>query len=250
MISIKKNESLKLKIPKFICDDGINDRLNKYDMLSHFNKYCFSIILGKPQSGKTSLLISWLTSKHIFKKCFHHVLVIMPRSSIKSMKSNPFKDHPEDKMYDELTFESFEDIMKKLALSSEENESTLLIMDDVGASLRNKELQQMMRKLIFNRRHLKCAIIGLVQSYISFDPQIRKMVNNVIMFKPSKVEFEKLFDELFEKMDKRLALKVMEISYDDPHNYLMLNVDSQKMYKGFDEIIIKESNDEENNNLT
>ena len=42
----------------------------------------------------------------------------------------------------------------------------------------------------------------------------------------------------------------MEISYDGPHNYLMLNVDSQKMYKGFDEIIIKESNDEENNNLT
>jgi len=57
MISIKKNKSLKLDVPKFICDDGINDRLNKYDMLSHFNKYCFTGIIGKPGSGKTSLLI-------------------------------------------------------------------------------------------------------------------------------------------------------------------------------------------------
>jgi hypothetical protein len=38
-------------------------------------------------------------------------------------------------MYDELSFENLEDILNKLALSSNENESTLLIMDDVGASL-------------------------------------------------------------------------------------------------------------------
>jgi len=38
----------------------------------------------------------------------------MPSSSMKSMKSNPFEDHPEDKMYDELTFDSFEDIMKEI----------------------------------------------------------------------------------------------------------------------------------------
>ena len=249
MISIKKNKSLKLDVPKFICDDGINDRLNKYEMLSHFNKYCFTGIIGKPGSGKTSLLISWLTSKNVFKKCFHHVLIIMPRSSIKSMKSNPFKDHPEEKMYDELSFENLEDILNKLALSSNENESTLLIMDDVGASLKNNEIKKKMRELIYNRRHLKCSIMILLQSYLSLEKEIRKLFNNVIMFKPSKVEFENLFNELFETK-KEYASDIMEISYDGPHNYLMLNVDSQKMYKAFDEIIIKESNDEENNNLT
>jgi len=190
-------------------------------MLSHFNKYCFTGIIGKPGSGKTSLLISWLTSKNVFKKCFHHVVIIMPKSSIKSMKSNPFKDHPEEKC----------------------------MMNYVGASLKNNEIKKKMRELIYNRRHLKCSIMILLQSYLSLEKEIRKLFNNVIMFKPSKVEFENLFNELFETK-KEYASDIMEISYDGPHNYLMLNVDSQKMYKGFDEIIIKESNDEENNNLT
>jgi len=152
-------------------------------------------------------------------------------------------------MYDELSFENLEDILNKLALSSNENESTLLIMDDVGASLKNNEIKKKMRELIYNRRHLKCSIMILLQSYLSLEKEIRKLFNNVIMFKSSKVEFENLFNELFETK-KEYASDIMEISYDGPHNYLMLNVDSQKMYKAFDEIIIKESNDEENNNLT
>ena len=57
------------------------------------------------------------------------------------------------------------------------------------------------------------------------------------MFKPSKVEFENLFEELFET-NKDMALDIMNIAYDKPHDYLMLNVDSQKMYKGFHEIQI------------
>jgi hypothetical protein len=57
------------------------------------------------------------------------------------------------------------------------------------------------------------------------------------MFKPSKMEFENLFNELFETK-KDLALDIMNIAYDKPHQYLMLNVDSQRMFRGFDEIII------------
>jgi len=38
----------------------------------------------------------------------------------------------------------------------------------------------------------------LLQSYLSLEKEIRKLFNNVIMFKPSKVEFENLFNELFE----------------------------------------------------
>ena len=73
MIQIKKNKELKLERPIFTCDDGINPNLNKYPMLSHFNKYNFTGVIGKPGSGKTSLIMSWLTSKKIFKKMFHHV---------------------------------------------------------------------------------------------------------------------------------------------------------------------------------
>ena len=39
--------------------------------------------------------------------------------------------------------------------------------------------------------------------------EIRKLIKNIIMFKPSKTEFETLFEELFET-HKHLALDVMK----------------------------------------
>ena len=44
----------------------------------------------------------------------------------------------------------------------------------------------------------------LMQSFLSCPKEIRKLLNNVFLFKPSKVEFENLFDELFE-IDKDLS---------------------------------------------
>ena len=48
---------------------------------------------------------------------------------------------------------------------------------------------------------------------------------------------QNLFDELFET-NKDLALDIMNIAYEKPHDYLVLNVDTQKIYKGYDEIIV------------
>jgi hypothetical protein len=240
-LHIKKNEELILQKPKFLCDDDINPNLNNYDMLSNFNKFCFSGVIGKPGSGKTSLIMSWINSKHIFKKMFDHVIIIMPQSSINSMKNNPFKNHPADKIFEELNMSSIDIIYNKLLKNSANDETTLLIMDDVGASMKNKLIKNTMRKIIYNRRHLKCQIICLLQSFLSLEKEIRKLFNNVIMFKPSKVEFQNLFDELFEN-DKEIAMDVMKLTFDEPHNYLMLNVDNQRMFKMYDEIIINEKN--------
>ena len=77
-------------------------------MLFRSNKFTFNGVIGKPASGKTTLIMSWLSSKRVFKKMFHHVLVVMPISSTKSMKKNPFKNHPEQKMFNELNLSSIE----------------------------------------------------------------------------------------------------------------------------------------------
>jgi hypothetical protein len=58
------------------------------------------------------------------------------------------------------------------------------------------------------------------------------------MFKPSKMEFENLFNELFETK-KELALDIMNLAYNKQHQYLMLNVDTQRMFRGFDEIVVE-----------
>ena len=78
------------------------------------------------------------------------------------------------------------DIHSKLLHSSSENHLTLLILDDVGAMLKRLEIQENSRKIISNRRHLKCTIIILLQSYMSIPKEIRKLFNNVVMWNLSK----------------------------------------------------------------
>lgn len=239
MIKIKKNKKIELEPPKFLCDGDLSEKLNKYDMLKLFNSFSFNAMIGRPGSGKTSLLVSFLNNSKIFKKTFHNIYVVMPTSSRESMKNNIFKKHSENKLFDELTLSTIQEIYKNLLKNSEDNESSLLILDDVGAVLKNKQIQQTLRLIIYNRRHLKCQIIILLQSYLSIPKEIRKLFSNVIMFKPSKVEFINLFDEIFENK-KDMTMDIMKFVYTDPHDYLVLNVETQKMYKGFDEIIIEE----------
>jgi hypothetical protein len=153
------------------------------------------------------------------------------------MKKNIFKNHDEGKLYEELDYETINNIYDKLKVASENDEKTLLILDDVGASMKNNDIQKILRKIIYNRRHLKTHIVLLLQSFLSCPKEIRKLLNNIIMFKPSKIEFENLFNELFETK-KDLALDIMNMAYTVPHEYLFLNVDTQRLFKNFDELII------------
>jgi hypothetical protein len=88
--------------------------------------------------------------------------------------------------------------------ASSENENTLLILDDVGASLKNIKIQKILKNIVI-----------LLQSFISCPLEVRKLLNNIFMFKPSKMEFENLFNELFETK-RDLALDIMNIAYDKP----------------------------------
>ena len=246
MITLKKNKGLNLQIPEFTCDGDLAPHLNKYDMLKNFNGYYFSGFIGRPGSGKTSLLISMLTGRKkdkVFRKVFNNVILVMPTTSRQSMKNNIFKKHTPEKMYDELNGSTINDIHFKLLHSSSENDSTLLILDDVGAMLKRPEIQENFRKIIYNRRHLKCSIIILLQSYMSIPKEIRKLFNNVVMWKPPKTEFINLFEELFETK-KDLALDIMNYAYEKTHDWLLLNVPSQRLFKGFDEIVVHDPDEE------
>ena len=170
----------------------------------------------------------------------------MPTNSRQSLKNNIFQHHPQNKLFDELNLESITKIYDMLedAVSEDPKKNTLLILDDVGASLKKKEVSFLLKKIIFNRRHLRCHIVCLVQSYISLPLEIRKLSTNVIAFKPSKPEAENLFRELFETKHDMMG-KIIKYVYKKHGDYLFLNVDTQRMYKDFDEIIIDEGDDSE-----
>jgi hypothetical protein len=83
---------------------------------------------------------------------------------------------------------------------------------------------------------------------MSIPREVRKLFSNIITFKPSKVEFEHLMSEQLE-MHRDEALDLMNYIFTEPHDYLFLNVESQRLYKNFDEIIIHHDDEDsvENN---
>ena len=77
-------------------------------------------------------------------------------------------------MYYKLQRPKINNVHAKLLHSSSENDLALLMLDDVGAMLKRPEIQENFIKIIYNRRHIKCSIIMLLQSYISIPRESRK----------------------------------------------------------------------------
>jgi GTPase SAR1 family protein len=239
MIEIKKNKTIQLDIPSFTCDlNPIGDHLNIHPVTELLNNYGFLTVIGRPGSGKTSMAISMITQKKpkIYKKCFHHIFILMPAESIKSLKKNPFEKL--ENIYNELNDSTINEIYHKIKLNSENNEKSLLFCDDMTADLKkSKFVIDTMKKLIYNRRHLKLNIIITAQSYNNIPLDVRKNISSLILFKPPKKELEIIFEELVENKED-LFLEIMKMAYDEKHNFLFINIPTQRMFKNWDELII------------
>jgi hypothetical protein len=231
MISIIENESPKLKVCKMMCDGGLHEKLNNYELTSFLNGHSTTLMIGKPKSGKTSLLYSFLKSKEILRNVFDKVFLFQPSASRESMKDKIFESLPEDQKFEELSLDNLMEVQGSL------DGNSLIIFDDMTAYLKNKEVEKKLRELVFNRRHLHLSIIFLVQSWVSVPPQIRRIFNNIFIFKTSKNEMEKIWEEVVEQ-HKDLVLPIMKIVFNEPHSYLFINTDSQRLFRKFDEIVI------------
>jgi len=238
-IKIIPQNHIDLNIPEFICDADLNPELKKIPSLSHLNRYTTNLILGRPASGKTSLLISFLTNKGknaVLRKIYNNVIVVMPKSSRDSLKNNIFEKHPSDKLFEDLSGKNMETIYNMVVENRENDESTLILYDDVGSQLKNKEIQYYLKRLSMNRRHMKCTQFFLLQSYMSLVKEIRKLFTNYIIFKLSKPEMENIITEVIEQ-PKDIALKLLQL-YTEPHQYLFINGPTQETYFGFDKVEI------------
>lgn len=241
-IEIINNKKLNLHPPVFTCDGhAVGKHLENYDMLKYLNKHQTSVFLGRPGSGKTSLLVSMLTGKgkdRVLYKGYNHIILVMPTSSRASLKVNIFEKHPPEKCFDELDIESISKIYDMVQANAEKKETTMVIYDDCGSSLKDKNIQKILKIMSYNRRHLKLSQYFLLQSYIAIPRDIRKLISNLVVFKPSKVEIENIIKETIDQ-PKDVALKILNL-FEEPHQYIFINVETQKMFRNFDEIIIHE----------
>lgn len=241
MIRIKKTKKVELQPPDFVCDYELTKHLSNFPQFSFLNIFNTTAIVGKPASGKTSMLISILGQKHegrIYYKCFDYVYVIMPTQSRNSLKNNIFEKHNPDRLFDDLTFETLASIYESVKKNSLEKKTSLVVYDDVGSSLKNNDIQNLLKKMSFNRRHLKLCQIFLIQSWISTPLTIRKLYSNIILFKPNKSEWETIANETLE-YDKDIVSGLFNL-YENPHDYLFINLNSQRIFYNQNEVLVEE----------
>ena len=233
MISIKENDKPKLKVCEMICDVKLHAKLDKYELTQFLNNHSTTLMIGKPKSGKTSLLYSFLKSKELLRNVYDKIFLFQPSQSRASMKDKIFDNIPDDQKFEELNLENLNDVETNLDVGS-----NIIIFDDQTAYLKDNEIQKKLKEFVYNRRHKHLSIIFLVQSWLSVPKDIRKLFTNIFIFKVSKNEMEQIFDEVVE-LKKDYILPLMKLTYDEPHQYLFINTDSQRLFKGFDEIIVE-----------
>lgn len=237
-IQLKINNKPDLPICQMSCDGNLHEKLEKYEMTSHLNRHSTNLFIGKPKSGKSSLLWSFFKSKEMFRKVFHTIFYFSPDNSRGSMKDNIFDKLPEDQKFSELTFENLSYVVERIQ-NGEKDEKFCIIYDDMSAYLKNPDVLKMFKMLSMNKRHLHLSQFFLVQTWFSVLKDIRRLFDNIFVFKVSKNELNNIFDEVVE-VHKDHVLEISKLVFDKPYQYLVINTENNKLYKGFDEIVMGE----------
>lgn len=225
-----------LKKVKMLVDDVIDDKLLLYPMPADvFSTTSFNIILGKMGQGKTSLITNLV--KTVFKRCFEHIIVFMPTGSRRSIENDIYgKQLPPEDLYDNLTEENLDEVIDKIEEAAENDENTLLIIDDFQAAMKDSEIQKQLQKIVTRMRHMRTTIFILQQNFQKLPKFLRELVTNVITFNVGKSQLDKLFDETIQ-LDKNKYQKLIDLAFKGKNDYIIINVNGNRnIYKGFDRI--------------
>ena len=207
------------------------------------------LIVGKPRSGKTNLLLNLTTKAHRnFNRRFDRVYLWSP--SIHTMEDDPFGLLPEDQKFESLTLDNLQTVLSEIKDSSEK---ILFILDDVIADMRGKgkaQLENLLHKVFFNRRHLagkggSVSIIATSQTYNKVDPKLRKTASQLIFFESkNKKELDSIFEEVI-LIPKKEFYDVLRYVYDKPFQFLYLDTnlpDDKMIFKNFNQLQISSPN--------
>ena len=235
---IKPLDKPNLKQIKMNCDSIIHEKLTKYPMVNDaWSTNSYNVVCGKMGQGKTSLLTNLV--KNVFNKCFENIYVIMPSNSRASIENDIFGKHiPAEQLYDTLTPEILMDIYEKLQENSDEGYNSLLLIDDFQAQLKEPEIVKALQKIITKMRHLRTTVFLLQQNFQALVKPLRQLVSNLIVFNLGKSALDFIFEEIVQ-MEKKKIQSLIDISFKDPHDWILINFHrSKKIYKMFDEILI------------
>ena len=228
-----------LKKVKMNVDDIIDEKIMKYPMSADlFARTSFNVILGKMGQGKTSLITNFV--KTIFRRAFEHMIVFIPTGSRKSIENDIYGKHiPDADLYDALTPENLDEVIEKLEENADNEENTLLIIDDFQAALKDPEVLARLQKIVTRMRHMRTTIFILQQNFQKMAKFLRELVTNVITFNVGKSQLDKLFEETVQ-LDKNKFQALIDLAFQERNDWIAINVNGNRnIYRMFDKIVLE-----------
>jgi len=232
-------EKPNLKKVKMNVDDIIDEKIMKYPMSADlFARTSFNIILGKMGQGKTSLITNFV--KTIFKKCFEHMIVFIPTGSRRSIENDIYGKHlPDADLYDALTADNLDEVIEKLEENAENEENTLIIIDDFQSALKDPDVLARLQKIVTRMRHMRTTIFILQQNFQKMAKFMRELVTNVITFNVGKSQLDKLFEETVQ-LDKNKFQALIDLAFQERNDWIAINVNGNRnVYRMFDRIVLE-----------
>jgi thymidine kinase len=211
----------------------------KYPMSADlFSRTSFNVILGKMGQGKTSLITNFV--KTIFKKCFEHIIIFIPASSRRSIENDIYGKHlPNADLYDTLTEENLDEVIEKIEENAENEENTLLIIDDFQSALKDPDVLARLQKIVTRMRHMRTTIFILQQNFQKMAKFLRELVTNVITFNVGKSQLDKLFEETVQ-INKNKFQALIDLAFVEKNDWIAINVNGNRnVYRMFDRVILE-----------
>lgn len=214
-------QKIKIRTPKNKKKEGVGG-INSI-LQSHF----VCLIVGKPGSGKSHLLYELLMNPGLYFKKFDRVFFCTPTEISKdlNMKSDNWKTNLDC------------DWLLSKIKECEKQSNVLIILDDVIAELRKEMNNPLLKKLIFNRRHLiedgTVSFIITSQKYIVCPPAIRSCLSSIIIFKVNPADWKKIKEECI-FIDGVENGSVLREAYNRPYNFIYARLDNSCIYSNFE----------------
>tara|TARA_R110002074_G_scaffold201433_5_gene369361 strand:- start:93 stop:878 length:786 start_codon:yes stop_codon:yes gene_type:complete len=230
---------------QFTCDDFDNSIPKPLPQQGGFAM----LLVGKPRSGKTNLLLNLTTKAHKnFNRKFDRVFLISP--SVNTMENDPFELLPDDQKFEVATEDNIREILDTI---KDTGDKCLLILDDCISDIRGKgkgDIESLLHRIFFNRRHLagkggSLSIIATSQTYNKIDPKLRKTCSHLILFEnKNKREIDSIYDEVI-LIPKTEFFDVLRYIYDRKFRFMYIDTtlpDYKMIHKDFNRLIVKSPN--------
>jgi KaiC/GvpD/RAD55 family RecA-like ATPase len=73
-----------------LCDKKLHPKLEEYELTKFLNMHSTNLIVGKPGSGKTSMIYSFMKSKKLLAKVYDKIYLFQPEQSRQSIVPSIF----------------------------------------------------------------------------------------------------------------------------------------------------------------